>query len=112
MRFNSGDDFSDVILGNSYSKNYKFLLDDMKYVNNSGLYSFNSISIFKYKRLILKYNRIPNKYQIKVDIQKFIDKVNQYENLKIFNMECITSRNTEGLIDYIVNVTFINLNLE
>lgn len=112
MRFKSGDDFSEVTLGKSYNKNYKFLFQGIKDSDNSGTYFFNSIPIFKYKKLILKYDRVPSQSQIKIDIQKFMDKISSEDKFKIFNMDCGAFKNKEGLIEYTVNVTFINFNLK
>lgn len=112
MRFNSGDDFSEVTLGQSYDKNYKFLFQGIKNIGNSGMCFFNSVPIFKYKKLILKYDRMPNQNQIKIDIQKFIDNVSSKDRFKIFNMNCRAAENREGLVEYMVNVTFINFNLK
>ena len=74
MRFNSEDNFSKITLGESYNKNYKFLFKDNDKNDNHGVYLFNNIPVFKYKKLILRYNKMPSEVECFEDILKFVPK--------------------------------------
>ena len=112
MRFNSEDNFSKITLGESYNKNYKFLFKDNDKNDNHGVYLFNNIPVFKYKKLILRYNKMPSEDQIKIEIQNFMDKVNVNNKFKVFNIKGNVFKNCDGLTEYVVNVAFINFNLK
>ena len=65
MRFKDQDGFSKITLSDSYNENYKFLIESTKKDENSSTQLFNSIPIFKYEKLILKFQKEPTKDEIK-----------------------------------------------
>lgn len=110
MRFRDKDEFSKITLGDSYNKNYKFLFENKG--EESGINLFNSMPIFKYKELIIRYDEMPTKEQVKDQIQNFINKINLTDKYRVFSIKgnCLDLSDSEKV--YIVKVAFINFNLK
>ena len=106
----NGKDFSKTTLSDSYDKNYSFFIEDKENLKNN-LYLFNGIPVFKYEKLILKYDIVPTKEDIKREIQGFLDKIKDNENFKVFSIKGNVFLESETKKIYVINVVFVNFNL-
>lgn len=105
MRFGSNDKFSKITLGESYNNNYKVLFENSG--DKNGMYSFNGIPIFKYKKLIIKYCKMPTEDEIKCEIQNFINKISSEGKFKVFSIKGNKVKKNKNVIEYVINVAFI-----
>lgn len=109
MIYRNNENLSKITLNESYKKNCEQLLD---YVDNSKINFQNNIPIFKYKKLLLKYDHMPSEEEIREEIKSFLYKVNINDNFRIFNIKSGVSQNNDGRREYLVNIAFINSNLK
>lgn len=105
MRFRNNNKFSKITLGESYNNNYKVLFENSN--DKNGIYSFNDIPIFKYKKLIIKYCKMPTENEIKSEIKNFMDKINSEGKFKVFSIKGNKVKKNKNVDEYIVNVAFI-----
>lgn len=105
MRFRNENKLSKINLEYSYNNNYKALFSDIK--GENGIQTFNNIPIFKYEKLILKYDKMPTQDEIKKDIQSFLNKVRNGREFKVFSIKGnkVKDHNKQNI--YIVNTAFI-----
>lgn len=110
MRFKDKDEFSKITLGESYNKNYEFLFENK--IENNEINVFNSVPIFKYKELIIKYDKMPTQEEVKKEIQRYMSKINLSDSYRVFSIKgnCVKSHNNKEK-EYVVKVAFINFNL-
>lgn len=106
MRFGNEDNFSKITLSESYNNNYKVLFEDCN-KNKVGVKSFNSIPIFKYEKLILKYNNLPTQDDIKKDIEEFLGKLSNGKDFKIFSIKGNKIKIDEHKMEYVISVAFV-----
>lgn len=109
MRYRNEENLSKIILGESYKKNCEQLLNN---IDNNKMNFQNNIPVFKYKKLLLKYDHMPSQEEIREEIRIFLYKVNRNDNFRIFNIKSGVNQNSEGIKEYIINIAFINSNLK
>lgn len=109
--FRSEGNNSKINLGDSYTKNYEFLFKGTKTQDEDNVATFNNLPVFKYKKLILKYDHMPNENQIKSDIQAFVDKINVNDSFKVFNIKANTIQKDNQAKEYVITVALINVNI-
>lgn len=110
MRFKDNEGFSKITLSDSYNENYKFLIESTKKDENNNVQLFNSIPIFKYEKLILKFQKEPTKDEIKNEIKNFLNM--RKEDLKVFSIKGNVFKISEDLREYVINVAFINFDVK
>lgn len=110
MMFRYEDNKPKVNLENSYIKNYEFLFEDIKLKEKQGIATFNDFHLFKYKKLILKYDTMPNEEEIRHNIKDFLDRVNVNDTFRVFNIKGNVVEN-DNRREYIVTIALINVNL-
>ena len=110
MRFKDKDEFSKITLSDSYNKNYKFLFENAGDNHISNM--FSSVPVFKYKDLIITFDKMPSKEEVKSEIEKFMTKININENYKVFSIKGNAANTSKGRKEYIVKVSFINYDLK
>lgn len=110
MRFEGNDNLSKLTLGDSYNKNYKFLFESTKKNNNSGLQTFNNIPVFKYEKLVLKFQKEPTKEQIIKEIKEFMK--NNDEDLRVYSVKGNVFKVKEDVREYVINIAFINFDIK
>lgn len=110
MRFQNSDNISKLTLEDSYNKNYKFLIENSIEDNKDALKTFNNIPVFKYEKLVLKFEKEPTKDQIISEIEQFMK--NNDEDLKVYSIKGNVYKLKEDVREYIVNIAFINFNIK
>lgn len=108
MRFRKDNKFSKITLGESYNNNYKVLFENSG--NKNGMYLFNGIPVFKYKKLIIKYDKMPTENEIKFEIQNFMDKISSEGKFKVFSIKGNKVKKNKNVNEYVINVAFITFN--
>lgn len=111
MMFRYEDNNPKVDLGNSYIKNYESLFKEIKLKDTQGIATFNDLHLFKYKKLILKYNSLPKEEEIRDNIKEFLNKINVNDKFRVFNIKGNVLDN-DGKLEYIITVALINVNLK
>ncbi len=109
FRYSNEDKGDD--LKSSYMKNYESLLKDINLKEEQGIGTFNDLKVFKYKKLILKYDSMPNEETIKGDIDEFLNKVSINDTFKVFNIKGNVCENTKGDREYVLIVSLINMDI-
>lgn len=111
--FKEEKDYLKINLNDSYSKNCEslFINDKNDKINDS--ITFNNLPVFKYKKLILVYDKSPKQVDIINDVEEFISKININDNFKVFNIKIKSVLNKgNNSKEYIVTVALINIDIK
>lgn len=113
LMFEEEKDYSKINLNDSYSKNCESLFTNDKHEKFNDSVTFNNFPVFKYKKLILVYNKFPQQVDIIKDVEGFISKINVNDNFKVFNIKIKSVLNKENNSkEYIVTVALINIDIK
>ena len=106
--FKEDKDYSKINLNDSYSKNCESLFND-----KHDFVTFNNFPVFKYKKLVLVYNKVPQQVDIIKDAEEFIGKININDNFKVFNIKLKSVLNKENNSkEYVVTIALINIDIK
>lgn len=110
--FKEDKDYSKINLNDSYSKNCESLFND-KHEKFNDFVTFNNFPVFKYKKLVLVYNKVLQQVDIIKDAEEFIGKININDNFKVFNIKLKSVLNKENNSkEYVVTIALINIDIK
>ncbi|BAK81592.1 hypothetical protein [Candidatus Arthromitus sp. SFB-rat-Yit] len=111
--FKEEKDYLKINLNDSYSKNCESLFTNNKNDKINDSVTFNNLPVFKYKKLILVYDKLPKQVDIIKDVEEFISKININDNFKVFNIKIKSVLNKgNNSKEYIVMVALINIDIK
>ena len=97
--FKEDKDYSKINLNDSYSKNCESLFND-KHEKFNDFVTFNNFPVFKYKKLVLVYNKVPQQVDIIKDAEEF--------NIKLKSV--LNKENNSK--EYVVTIALINIDIK